>query len=376
MRHGIGRPPRRVEALVCVVAWGALLVGCASEQRLPPPATGSPAQARTLIERSLPKSVADRAGWTTDLYAGFTVLGIEPTRENICAVVAVIEQESGFRVDPVIPHLGAIARREIDERAARAGVPRLVVHGVLQLKSSTGRSYGERIDSAKTERELSNIYEDFIGAVPMGRTLFADHDPIRTRGPMQVQVAFAETFAAAKPYPYPVKVSIAEEVFSRRGGVYFGIAHLLAYPANYDQYRYRFADFNAGQYASRNAAFQQALADVSGVPLVADGALLPRTAEAQGPGATELAARTLAGRLDLSNRAIHDALEEGKKQDFGKTLLYQRVLSLADPAEGRTVPRAVVPQIELHGPKISRKLTTEWYANRVEGRFERCLRAP
>src|SRR5258708_7866891 len=121
MRHGIGRPPRRVEALVCVVAWGALLVGCASEQRLPPPATASPAQARTLIERSLPKSVADRAGWTTDLYAGFTVLGIEPTRENVCAVVAVIEQESGFRVDPVIPHLGAIARREIDERAARAG---------------------------------------------------------------------------------------------------------------------------------------------------------------------------------------------------------------------------------------------------------------
>jgi hypothetical protein len=359
-----------------VVAWGALLVGCASEQRLPPPATGSPAQARTLIERSLPKSVADRAGWTTDLYAGFTVLGIEPTRENICAVVAVIEQESGFRVDPVIPHLGAIARREIDERAARAGVPRLVVHGVLQLKSSTGRSYGERIDSAKTERELSNIYEDFIGAVPLGRTLFADNDPIRTRGPMQVQVAFAETFAAAKPYPYPVKVSIAEEVFSRRGGVYFGIAHLLAYPANYDQYRYRFADFNAGQYASRNAAFQQALAGVSGVPLIADGALLPRTAEAQGPGATELAARTLAGRLDFSNRAIHDALEEGKKQDFGKTLLYQRVLSLADQAEGRTVPRAVVPQIELHGPKISRKLTTEWYANRVEGRFERCLRAP
>jgi Protein of unknown function (DUF1615) len=31
-----------------------------------------------------------------------------------------------------------------------------------------------------------------------------------------------------------------------------------------------------------------------------------------------------------------------------------------------------VPHIQLHGPKISRKLTTEWYANRVDQRFERC----
>jgi len=29
-------------------------------------------------------------------------------------------------------------------------------------------------------------------AVPLGRTLFAESNPIRTRGPMQVNVAFAE----------------------------------------------------------------------------------------------------------------------------------------------------------------------------------------
>ncbi len=303
------------------------------------------------------------------MVAAFTVLGVEASRDNICAVVAVIEQESGFRIDPVVPNLPAIAWREIDERAANAGVPRMIVHGALQLNSSTGRSYSERIDHAQTEKQLSDIFEDFIGSIPLGRTLFADRNPIRTRGPMQVHIAFAEQFAAAKPYPYPVKTSIADEVFTRRGGLYFGIAHLLAYPAAYDRYLYRFADFNAGQYASRNAAFQLALTSASGIALVPDGALLPH---GDGKGATELAVRALAPRLGIGENAIHHALELAKKKEFEQTPLYQHVFSLAEQSAGHALPREAVPRIDLHGPKISRKLTTEWYANRVNGRFERC----
>jgi len=34
----------------------------------------------------------------------------------------------------------------------------------------------------------------------------------------------------------------------------------------------------------------------------------------------------------------------------------------------------VLPQIGLHSPKITRKLTTDWFANRVEGRYQTCLR--
>jgi hypothetical protein len=370
MHPWIKHPQRRASLLLYSLA-AAMICGCASEHRTAATPTVSAAQAREMIDHSLPASVSDRAGWTADLYAGFTVLAIEPTHANICAVVAVIEQESGFRVDPVVPNLPAIAWHEIDDRAASAGVPHMIVHGVLQLKSPDGRTYSDRIDHAKTEKELSDIFEDFIGAVPMGRTLFADHNPIRTRGPMQVHIVFAEQFAAAKPYPYPVKVSIADEVFTRRGGVYFGIAHLLAYPADYDRYLYRFADFNAGQYASRNAAFQIALSGASGMPIVADGALLPHDEKA--PGATELAARALAVRIHLSEGAIHEALELGKTKDFEKSSLYQRVFNLADEAERRNLPRAAVPHIDLHSPKISRKLTTEWYANRVNGRFEGCL---
>ena len=51
------------------------------------------------------------------------------------------------------------------------------------------------------------------------------------------------------------------------------------------------------------------------------------------------------------------------------------MFALADRAQGGPVPRAVVPRIQLEGPKISRNLTTLWYAKRVDERFKRCLGA-
>ena len=351
-----------------------MIGGCAAEKPEPAPALNT-ADAKTLIDQSLPHYASDKAGWTADIYGAFTVLTITPTRENVCAVVAVIEQESGFRVDPVIPGLGAIARKEIDKRASRAHVPLALVNGVLQVKSSDGRTYGERIDAARTEKDLSDAYEDLISAVPLGQTLFAERNPIRTRGPMQVNVAFAEQFSAAAPYPYPIRSSIADELFTRRGSVYFGVAHLLDYRAPYDQFLYRFADFNAGQYASRNAAFQNALSVASGVALIADGALLPHDSDVNSPGATELALRTLAARLNMSNGTLHSALLEGRTKGFEATPLYQRVFAMADQRSGFKEPRALVPRIKLAGPKIKRALTTDWYAHRVDGRFKGCLAA-
>jgi hypothetical protein len=359
-------------ARIWVCGCATLLASCVVER---PPAGGGPAlspqQARAVIDESIPTGVSDRTGWISDIYAGFTVQDLAPTRESVCAVVAVIEQESNFQVNPVIPGLGAIAWREIDSRAERAGVPRILLHGALALRSPNGKTYSERIDAARTEKDLSDIYEDFIGSVPLGRRLFADLNPIRTRGPMQVNVAFANRYAALRPYPYPVTESIADEVFTRRGSLYFGIAHLFAYQPPYDEYLFRFADFNAGQFASRNAALQNAVSKASGIALVTDGALLP--AAGAEPGETEVALRALASRLNVDEREIHDALEQGKTRDLERNHVYERVFALAERVAKRPLPRAIVPVIRLQGPKISRTLTTSWYAHRVEGRFEQCL---
>lgn len=350
---------------------GALfLASCASRAPAPPPV--DPAEVRTLIGRSLPRHLADRAGWVNDIYAAFRDLRLDPTRENVCAVAAVTAQESGFRVDPVVPDLGAIAWREIDRRAGHAGIPVGVVHEVMKLDSPTGQSYGERIEHARTEKELSDIFEDFTGSLPLGRTLFESWNPIKTRGPMQVNVAFAERFAATHKYPYSIKGSIDEELFSRRGSVYFGTAHLLAYPASYERYLYRFADFNAGQYSSRNAAFQEALSRASGTAVTADGALLPHDGSGRA-GATERAARSIAARVGLDEDAVHAALEEGRSSEFEKSALYRGVFRIAEQAARHPLPRAAMPEITLEGPKIERRLTTDWYARRVDARFQACL---
>lgn len=368
----ITEPLRRVIArlgLLCI----ALLAGCAGDAPLretPPP---RPAEVRALIEKLLPAATPDRAGWAVDIYAALAALEITPSATNICAVLAVTEQESTYRADPTVPKLGQIAWGEIDRRAERMGVPSMAVHLALKLPSSNGKSYAERIDAVKTEQELSRIFEDLIDRVPLGKSLFASWNPVRTGGPMQVSIAFSERHAKERAYPYPVADSIRHEVFSRRGGLYFGTAHLLDYPAAYNKYIYRFADFNAGHYASRNAAFQSAVSLVSGIPLDLDGDLVNHGDDEGKPGSTELAVRSIAKRLDLGHAAIRKALEQGDGAAFERSLLYQRVFELADRLERQTVPRAVLPRIALKSPKITRKLTTEWFANRVDERHRKCL---
>jgi hypothetical protein len=349
-----------------------MLASCATRE--PGPETIKPDLVPAQIVRLLPASVADRTGWSADLYAAFSTLGIPPSPQNLCAVLAITEQESSFQADPVVPGLPQIAWQEIDARADRAGVPKFAVHAALHIASPDGRSFAARIDAVKTESELSQIFEDFIAMVPLGTRLFAKWNPVRTGGPMQVSISFAESHADKRKYPYPVSGSIRREVFTRRGGVYFGTAHLLGYEAPYPEPIYRFADFNAGWYASRNAAFQSAVSKLSGRAITLDGDLLPPDTGAERPtGQTEQAVLSLAPRLGLAAAAIRRDLEHGEGADFERTRLYQRVFEQADRAEGKRVPRAVLPTITLKSPKFKRKLTTEWFARRVDQRYQRCL---
>jgi hypothetical protein len=350
----------------------ALLAGCV-DQHKPKPLT--PAEVRAQVARLLPVTIPDRKGWAADIQAAFAALAIEPTAQNLCSVLAVTEQESTFAADPAVPGLGKIARAEIDRRAARLHVPQLVVHGAMQIESPDGRTWDERIAAARTEKELSAIFEELIDSVPMGRRLLANSNPVHTGGPMQVSIGFAEQHVRDRPYPYAVEgSSIRHEVFTRRGGMYFGIAHLLGYPAPYKQPLYRFADFNAGWYASRNAAFQQAVTIASGIPLILDGDVVRyRKQDGSDVGATEVAVRSLAQQLGMSDAQIHRALMKADSSKFERTPLYEKVFAMAEQMERRILPRAVMPRIDLASPKITRKLTTEWFATRVDQRYRRCM---
>jgi hypothetical protein len=344
-----------------------VLAGCGSHQVREP--ERKPAEVKAQIVRLLPARTVDREGWATDIYVAFAAQQIPPTTQNICSVLAVAEQESTFQADPTVPGLGKIARQEIDHRAAKLHIPGILVSAALQVRSSNGKSYSDRLAAVRSEKELSGIFDDFIGMVPLGKTLFDGFNPVHTGGPMQVSIAFAQ--ANARNYPYTVEGSIRQEVFSRRGGMYFGIAHLLGYPVSYTEPLYRFADFNAGWYASRNAAFQHAMSRASGISLALDGDLILH--DSIMPGSTELAVRTLGKSLGMRNPTIRDQLELGDSLAFEDSKLYKRDFELAEKAEGKPLPRAVLPGIVLKSPKITRKLTTAWFAKRVDERYQRCM---
>ena len=368
VRHCLNRHSHHRSLLFIVLSLALLLGGCRYFETGP-----TPEQVRATLLRKLPATLHEREAWASDIQTAFTALKLEPSESNLCSVLAVIEQESTYRADPPVADLGNIAIGEIKRRAAARKVPEFAVDAALRMRSPDGRSYEQRLRALRTEREMSELFEQMTAALPLGTgRLLGGLNPVRTGGPMQVSIDFAQRHA--RGYPYTTEASIRHEVFSRRGGLYFGIKHLLDYPVDYPKPLYRFADFNAGWYASRNAAFQQAAAIASGTRLVRDGDLLLPGAPMDRPGATEAALRSIDVRLNMDAAAIRTDLEKGHGPGFSQTALYRSVFAIADAAgAGNPVPRARIPDIALESPKITRELTTAWFAGRVEARWKACL---
>ncbi len=325
-----------------------VLAGCSSQAPQPLKKGEKAIDVASVVRQKMPVSVKDRDAWAKDLATTFESQGLAPTLENVCSVLAVAQQESNYQADPAVPGLSKIAWQEIDRRAERMHIPAFLVHTALKIKSPNGKSYSERLDSVRTEKQLSAIFDDLISMVPMGQTLFGSLNPVRTGGPMQVSIAFAEQHT--KGYPWKMDGTVRQEVFSRRGGLWF----------------------NAGWYASRNAAFQNAVSKASGVKLALDGDLIRYNSKE--PGKTELATRKLAGKLGMSDSEIRRQLEKGDSFSFEETALYKKVYQLAEAKTGKSLPREMLPGIQLESPKITRNLTTAWFAKRVDERRARCMK--
>lgn len=374
------------------VTFGLVLAGCASE---PPKGAGKvvpahpsapsaphkppvkvtprpkPLTGPELVNSLLPPTLADRSGWAADIVAAFEALNIVPSKANVCAVLAEIEQESSFQSEPVVAGLSRIVRQELDARRRKYGIPQWLMDKSLARRSPNGQTYSARIDALKTENDVNDLYEDMISEIPLGKKFLADYNPVRTGGPMQVNVNFANSYAAMRRYPFAYDGALRNVLFTRKGGLYFGVAYLLDYPANYESMSFRFADYNAGRYSSRNAAFQRAVSSLSGIPLRLDGDLLTyRGGVAQEESSETMRALfAIAPRVEMDKTAIFRNLLLEKSFAFEQSQLYTRISALAP-----MMPRAFVPDIAVKGPKISRKLTTASYAKRVEIRYQDCLK--
>ncbi|ECO1217606.1 surface-exposed outer membrane lipoprotein YaiW, partial [Salmonella enterica subsp. enterica serovar Kentucky] len=156
----------------------AILAGCSSQSGQPVSKGEKPVDVASVVRQKMPASVKDREAWAKDIATTFKSQGLAPTVENICSVLAVAQQESGYQADPAVPGLSKIAWQEIDRRAERLHIPLFLVHTALKINSPNGKSYSERLDTVKTEKQLSAIFDDFINMVPMGQTLFGSYNPV------------------------------------------------------------------------------------------------------------------------------------------------------------------------------------------------------
>lgn len=342
----------------------------------PPPAPVSAAEVRAVALRVLPPQLAQRNLWADDIATAFAALSIPAQPHKVCALAAIIEQESTWQADPPVTNLPSIAKAEMEKKRERLGIPKLLLDLALKKTSPNGRTYQERINRLRTERELSDVYEDMIREIPLGAQLAGGQNPVRTGGSTQVSIAFAAELMRQRPYPWRPAGTAREEVFKRRGGLYFGAAMLLDYPVSYNRMLYRFADYNAGRYASRNAAVQTLLTQLTRQPLAPDGDLLRyRNGEPVSPRSEPSQTwRTLLALPDLGLPAaqIERDLMLEKRFEFEQSVTYRRLYQLAEQ-RGLRPAREQLPDIELNSPKITRKLTTAWFAERAEGRYRTCL---
>lgn len=325
-------------------------------------------------EELLPDRVTDRTAWAAAIVSALEALRLPPTPEYLCATMAVIGQESGFQVNPVVPALPKIAWQEIEKRRDRYGIPKILVNKIVALRSTDGRTYKERLDTVRTERELSAVWEDLVKRLPIGQKPLGDANPIRSLGPMQVSIDFVKRRSTRQhPTAVPPDSDLRAIGFSRYGSIFYGAAHLLDYKAPYDNPAYHFADYNAGRYASRNAALQNAIAQVSGIRLVNDGVIL-RDEEGKLPAETLRATLSLGPRIGLDQAQI---LQDLKLYRSAGVFPKDEVLCpcvQTGRAAGRSVLLTHCCQIRIIGPKIQRgNLTTGWFVQRVDSRYRACL---
>ena len=370
-----------------LVIWSACSVSNAAEA----PALSTSGVARLITAAE--KNVKDSQGWAVDLLDVLKLHDLPASKENICATIAIIDQESSFVADPAVAGLGKISEKALRAKMDKVPVLGRVALHFLEIKPSPSDNYLARIRSARTERDLDLVYRAMVAdaAKQSGLGLVINsgllnkqidgRNEIDTIGSMQVSVDFALEVAKRRrwlPMSLDDVYALRDELYTRHGGMYYGVLLLLDYETGYDRKLYRFADFNAGRYSSRNAALQNQLAELSGSNLAADGDLLLYDKSGKVSGVvsnTEKALRAVlkSSNFELTDEDIRKDLLREKVNDFVQTLTYSALRSTYGQVTGMRPAFAMVPKIALSSPKIGSKMTTRVFAESVDRRYQSCM---
>lgn len=367
------------------------LAACARNVRPTPPLP--PRVTAEQAVKLVPPDVKDREGWAEDVLAAMEAHRLYPSAEAVCSVLAVIEQESGFQANPAVAGLAKLVQQRLDAYADKLGpLGPPAIRALLDGKApGQTQTFEQRLGQVKTERDLDRIFRELLEyyeteypktytAAKLASALFKstrleDLNPITTAGSMQVSVRFSEELAGGDEQALR---RVREELYTRSGGVYYGSARLLGYEAHYGDPIYRFADYNAGFYSSRNAAVQQQVSRLTGIPLVQDGDLLAY--DKQGEPVDEdsnslKAILTFRERYapDLSERRVRKDVSKEKELDFEETDTWSAIKRTYQEVTGEAPEYARLPTVTIRSPKMSTERSTAWFAQSVNKRYQKCM---
>jgi hypothetical protein len=361
----------------------------------PPPSVGL--LPTTVLIKAAEPGVPDPRGWASDVLDVLKLHGLPQSRENICSIIAVADQESGLVANPTVPNLGQLSEKAVIEKLSKLSILRGGAITFLNHFPSPADSFMQRIRRAKTERDLDLAYRDLVAGLEdyahryklgllfdnrFASDLIEGSNEINTIGPMQVAVNFAVQYETQRRGGKALSLQdiyqVRDNLYTRKGGLFYGALLLLGYESGYDKKIYRFADFNAGRYSSRNAAFQAVIGALSKQALATDGDLLMYKADgsvASTVSSTEKVLRSVnqVFALNLKESQIRRDLIQEKTLAFNDTTTYKLIRATYYKVTGKAAVYAQVPSIQLHSEKTSRILTTEKFANTVNGRYQRCL---
>lgn len=334
--------------------------------------------------------VSNAASWAQDIHDIFNTLDIDRNAQNVCTTIAIIDQESNFRADPVVPNLGATSLKALEEKLDEKLGKTLAGYfkTMLATKPSADNNFIKQIKAVKTERELDELYRKMfayfgetykVGAINNTAKLLNSGidekiNPITTLGSMQVHIDYAKRHRRSAMNDDALR----DDLYSQYGGLYYGIHRLMRYQADYDAPLYRFADYNSGMYSSRNAALQSQVAALTKAKLTLDGDLLlydgsggVKSAQSQ----TEQAILSLGSVIPALNaKQVRQDLKKEKQQSFESTVTYKAIKDHYGKSTGKYPDYAIMPKVTISGPKLSKDYDTNWFATRVNKRYEACMK--
>ncbi len=370
-----------------LVIMGTLSWAC--QKATPPRAAARPhtLQPAAIARLIVDDDIVDREGWAADVAVALRQADQPATLDAVCQVLAILEQESGYQADPVVPGLGRVVHAELDSVFGKLGPAAAPVRSALLDAVAPGQdqSFEARLSKVRTEAEADRLYREIVAfhqaRVPgitrlmsvLAPDLIERHNPITTAGSMQVSVRWV----SERPEHSDQDIDeLREWLYTRQGGVVAGTARLFE-TADYAEPIHRFADYNAGAYASRNAGFQARLSTLTGEELVRDGDLLRygdngRVRRGDSNSLRAMLAFAAQYAPQLSEAQVRgDAMLE-KTAAFAQTPTYEAVSEAFRQKMGRDPAEAIIPKVELQSPKFSRPLTTEWFAQNVDRRYQAC----